>query len=326
MAKKRSSDTTRTPSGRGSRRIELSVVVPLFNEGPYVAEVFDHIERALRTARVTYEIILIVDGSEDDTWNEPRRLAGQRRECRAIGFSRNFGKEAALSAGIDEARGDAVIIMDGDLEHPPELIPRMVEHWRSGKFDIVEAVKTRRSGGPLRRFRARAFYAVLRLFSGIDLRGTTDFKLLDRSVVRAYQTMPERNLFFRGMVYWLGFRRMSVPFEVPERIGGETRWSVWKLISLALLGVTAYTTYPLRLITVSGFLFFVFAVGLSLQTLYNWFIIGVEAGAGFATVIILILITGSAIMMGLGIIGEYLARIYEELKQRPRYVVARRED
>ena len=301
----------------------LSVVIPVFNEGPFVETVFQHVDDAVRACNIPYEIIFVDDGSEDDTWPVLQKLSSSRKSLRSVGLSRNFGKEAALSAGLDLARGRCVLLMDGDLEHPPALIPEMVRVWESGDADVVEAVKTRRSDGPLRRFRARFFYALLKVLSGIDLRGTTDFKLLDRRVVTAWQSMPERNLFFRGMIYWLGFRRVQVPFEVPPRVGGETRWSVWQLISLALLGVTSYTTYPLRLMTFAGIGFFGFALFLTMQTLYIKYFGSGEGG--FATVIILLLITGSAIMIGLGIIGEYLARIYEELKQRPRYVVGKRE-
>lgn len=319
MAKK-----ARKSKAAGAGRTPIvSVVIPLFNEGPFVAEVFARIDEILAGAGRAYELIFVDDGSEDETWPELERLARKRAQVRALSLSRNFGKEAALSAGIDVARGRCVIIMDGDLEHPPALIPEMIARWEAGGLDIVEAVKTRRADGPLRRLRAGMFYALLKTLAGIDLRGTTDFKLLDRRVVDAWSAMPERNLFFRGMIHWLGFRREQLSFEVPARVGGETRWSVWKLISLALLGVTAYTTYPLRLITFAGVGFFAFAVFLVFQTLYQKYVAGGEGG--FATVIILLLVTGSAIMIGLGIIGEYLGRIYEELKGRPRYVVAKRE-
>ncbi len=313
----------REKTGPGSARGKptLSVVVPFFNEAPFIPEVFRYVTEAIQACALPYELIFVDDGSEDETWSVLNSIARKHAQVRAIGFSRNFGKEAALSAGLEASRGQAVIIMDGDLEHPPALIPAMVSAWRNGQGQIIEAVKLRRSDGLLRGLRANSFYAFLKFVSGIDLKNATDFKLLDRSVVRAWQTMPERNLFFRGMINWLGFSRYEIPFEVPARIGGETRWSIWKLISLALLGVTAYTTYPLRLMSFAGFVFLGFAAFLTLQTLYQKFFGG--AGSGFTTVIILILVTGSAIMIGLGIIGEYLARIYEELKGRPRYIVAR---
>jgi len=228
-----------------------------------------------------------------------------------------------VSAGLEAARGKAVIIMDGDMQHPPSLLPTMIETWRTGEFDIVEAVKSSRGDeSSLSAARAKLFYLILRAFSGHDLNGASDYKLLDQRVIEAYRTMKERNVFFRGMISWMGFRSTQIPFEVEPRIAGDSGWSVFGLIRLAAVAVTSFSTFPLHLITIFGVLFFAFSVMLGMHTVYMK--LSGAAINGFTTVILLLLIIGSSLMIGLGIIGEYLARIYDEVKQRPRYIVSQK--
>jgi polyisoprenyl-phosphate glycosyltransferase len=300
---------------------ELSVVVPMYCESDNVGVAIEAIAAHVAAACESYEIIAVDDGSPDDTWERLVAESRLRPHLKAIRLSRNFGKEHALSAGLEMSRARGVIVMDADLQHPPELIPEMVARWREGDVDIVEAVKRSRAHDRMRhRMSAGVFYGLLKLLSGFDLRGATDFKLLDRRVVAAWERMPERSLFFRGMVAWLGFRRAKVSFDVPQRVGGVSKWSLFALVRLAVGAVTAFSSTLLQLVTFFGLLFLAFAVVLAAQTLLMK--LRGHAVTGFATVILLLLMIGSLLMISMGLIGLYLARIYDEVKGRPRFVVA----
>jgi glycosyltransferase involved in cell wall biosynthesis len=297
--------------------MDISVVIPLCNEGAYLRELLSDLKSALQD-RV--ELVLIDDGSTDDTWQIITEEARSNRNLRAFRLSRNFGKELALCAGLERAHGEVVIVMDGDGQHPPSLLPAMIEKWRSSGVDIVQAIKTTRGREPLsEKLGALLFYLILNKLSPFDLRGASDFKLMNRKAVNAWLEMPERNVFFRGMTAWLGFTTAEVPFEVVARRTGKPGFSYWKRVRLALVGITSFSTFPLHLVTLTGVLVFFFSLILGVQTLYKK--LSGQAVTGFATVILLELIIGSLLMVSLGIIGEYLARIYEEVKGRPRYVV-----
>jgi glycosyltransferase involved in cell wall biosynthesis len=298
----------------------LSVVLPCLDEGAHLAATLATLAGVLDGLGITYELVVVDDGSRDDTWEVLRRCAAERRGLRAVRLSRRFGKELALVAGLERARGAAVIVMDADLQHPPALIPEMVRAWREEGYEVVEAVKTRRGAEPpLARAGARLFYPLFRRLSGFDLEGASDFKLLDRRVLDAWSEMGERNVFFRGMSAWLGFRRKALPFEVAPRTAGRSGWTAWRLVRLALNGITAFSTAPIHVITLLGLLFLAFASLLGVQTLYNK--LSGSAETGFTTVIVLVLMVGSLILISLGVIGLYVARIYDEVKGRPRYVV-----
>jgi glycosyltransferase involved in cell wall biosynthesis len=292
----------------------------VFREGAHLERVVAEVLSHVTTLGVPTELILVDDGSNDDTWRTIADLSRRHPELCGLRLSRNFGKESAVSAGLDEARGRAVVVMDGDLQHPPELIPKMFALWNDGAVDLIEAMK---EGRPSERFVNRIgshlFYFILNRFAGHDLKNASDFKLMDRRVVDAWRRMGERNLFFRGMIAWLGFERARVTFSVPPRAGGRSGWTTLQLVRLASTAVTAFSTSPLQIVTFLGGVFLLFAAGLGAQTLYNK--IAGAAVSGFTTVILLLLIVGSAIMLSLGIIGAYIARIYEEVKGRPRYVV-----
>lgn len=304
-----------------SRQPFLSVVIPVYCEGAFLQEVLAKIQNAVEGINEPYELILVDDGSTDNTWEVVRKVSKTYKMLKSVRLSRNFGKEAALSAGLDRAQGKIVITMDGDLQHPPSLIPEMVRIWRESEPDIVEAIKTDRGNeSVIGRLGATFFYYIMNKLSGYNIRGASDFKLMNRHVVDAWRSMNERNLFFRGMSAWLGFKRIQIPFEVPERIGGSSRWSFLRLLRLSLGGVTAFSSLPLHFISLMGGLILCISIILGIQTLYFKF--SGRAVSGFATVILLLLLIGSVIMIGLGIIGEYIARIYEEVKGRPRYVVA----
>jgi glycosyltransferase involved in cell wall biosynthesis len=304
------------------QRESLSIVMPVYREGEHIGVVLDAVSESLAGLDISYELLLIDDGSPDDTWDVLEELAARFPRLRAVRLSRNFGKELALCAGLEMARGDAVIVMDGDGQHPPAILPEMIRIWRATDVDIVDGQKVQRGKETLlSKTGARLFYYLWNKLSGFELTGASDYKLLSRRAVNAYLQMKERNVFFRGMTAWLGFRRASVPFEVAGRIGGNTGWSVIRLLRLALTGITAFSALPLQVITIAGGLFMLFAIVFGIQTLIV-LMIG-HAVSGFATVIFLLLIIGGLVMISLGIIGEYLGRIYDEVKGRPRYLIGR---
>ena len=298
----------------------LSVVLPCLNEGSHLATSLDTLAGVLHGTGLSHEIVVVDDGSTDDTWAVLAAEAAKRANLRAFRLSRRFGKELALAAGLEHARGRGVLVMDADLQHPPALIPDMVRAWREEGYEVVEAVKTRRGEEPLlARLGASLFYPLFRRLSGFDLEGASDFKLIDRRVLDAWAEMGERNVFFRGMSAWLGFKRKALPFEVAPRAGGKSGFSPLRLARLGATGITSFSSAPIHLITAMGLVFLAFAVLLGLQTLYNKVFGGAETG--FTTVIVLVLMVGSMILLGLGVIGLYIARIYDEVKGRPRYVV-----
>lgn len=300
--------------------ITLSLVIPVFREGRNLLGVLQAVRASLDPCNLPYELVLVDDGSSDDTWNVITAEAKLFPSIRAFRLSRNFGKEAALCAGLERARGDAVILMDADGQHPPSLLPNMVQTWQSSGADIVEAVKRKRGNESLSgKLSALLFYIILNKLSGFDLKGASDFKLLNRKAVNAWLKMGERNVFFRGMTAWMGFSTVQIPFEVVPRSGGQSTWSYLKRLKLALIGITAFSSLPLQLVTFAGALFFAFSLVLGAGTLYQK--LAGHAVSGFATVILLQLITGSLLMISLGIVGEYLIRIYEEVKGRPRYLI-----
>jgi glycosyltransferase involved in cell wall biosynthesis len=299
----------------------ISVVIPLYNEGSHLRGVLADLKSAFQATGCRFEVLLVDDGSSDNTWAEIKDEARMWPDLRAILLSRNFGKELALCAGLERAQGDAVIVMDGDGQHPPSLLPLMIETWRTSGADVIEAIKRRRGRESLTsKFGALTFYVILNKLSGFDLKGASDFKLMDRRVLDTWLAMRERNVFFRGMTAWMGFKTIQIPFEVAPRRAGKSGWSYLRRAKLALIGITTFSSFPLHLVTFTGMIFFLFAVGLGIQTLYLK--LAGRAFTGFATVILLELIIGSLLMVSLGIIGEYLARIYEEVKGRPRYIVS----
>lgn len=301
----------------------LSIIVPVYHEEKTLESFLYDLKRVLRDEKESYEILFVDDGSSDGTWAALAKLQQKEKSLRALRLSRNFGKEAAVAAGIQAAQGRLCLVMDGDHEHPPELIPVMLQKWRETGANVVEGVKQRAYGeGWLSRKSAAIFYRLFHTFSGLDLGGETDFKLFDQEVRLTWLRLQERNPFFRGLIAWMGYRHEKVPFQVPTIQGRKTRWRRTDLVQLAIKSITSFSTAPLQLVTSMGLLFFIFAVILGIQTIYNWLIGG--ALEGFATVILLQLIQGSATMFGLGMIGLYLARISEEVKSRPRFIVSER--
>ena len=298
----------------------ISVVMPLHREAATLRSFLESVTGELSKTGCRYELIAVDDGSPDQTWQIISEAAGAIPNLHGLRLSRNFGKELALCAGLEHARGDAVIVMDGDGQHPPALLPELVRLWQSTGADIVEAVKTRRGPESLSgKTGALLFYVILNRLAGVNLKGVSDFKLMNRKVVDAWLQMRERNVFFRGMTAWLGFTHVQVPFEVPGRAGGATSWSFPNRLKLALTGISAFSSLPLQFVSITGLLFFAFSIVFGIYTLILQ--LSGHSVSGFATVILLLLIIGSLLMLSLGIIGEYLARIYEEVKGRPRYVI-----
>lgn len=300
--------------------ILVSIVIPVFQESSALPSFLAAVRHMLDQAAVSYELVLVDDGSSDNTWPIIAQEAKASSTVRGFRLSRNFGKESALCAGLEKARGAAVIVMDGDGQHPASLLPEMIRMWRATGADIVQAVKRSRGQESLsNKTAAVLFYAILEKFSGFDLKGASDFKLMSRKAVDAWLRMGERNVFFRGMTAWMGFTTVQIPFEVAQRSQGQSTWSYLKRFKLAITGITAFSSLPLQLVTFAGGLFLVFSFVLGAQTLYLK--LTGHAVSGFTTVILLELIIGSCLMISLGIIGEYLARIYREVKGRPRYLV-----
>jgi glycosyltransferase involved in cell wall biosynthesis len=299
----------------------ISVVVPLYKEAVNLPSFLSAITSELSKTGCGSELILVDDGSTDDTWAIISAEARTITNLHGLRLSRNFGKELAVCAGLERARGDAIIVMDGDGQHPPDLLPGMIRLWQTTGADIVEAVKTKRGPESFSgRLGALVFYVVLNKLAGVNLKGISDFKLMNRRAVDAWRQMPERNVFFRGMTAWLGFTHVQIPFEVPQRAAGTTGWSFPARLKLALTGISAFSSLPLQFVTMAGLLFFGFSVLFGIYTVVLQ--LAGRSVSGFATVILLLLIIGSLLMLSLGIIGEYLARIYEEVKRRPRYVIA----
>lgn len=300
----------------------LSVIIPAYNEQENISNTSKVISGILDDARIEFEIIFVDDGSKDATWTEITSVSNVDPRVCGVRFSRNFGKEGAIFAGLRAARGDCAVLIDCDLQHPPELIPKMYRMWESGA-EVVEAVKASRGReGLIYKMFAKSFYKMMKSSSGIDLDGASDFKLLDRRAVDALNEMPERLTFFRALSSWVGFRSEKIEFDVKPRAAGKTKWNFRKLFKFAVNSITSFTNLPIHIITVIGVIFGVFAVVLGVQTLINYFC--GNALEGFSTVILLILIVGACVLIGIGIIGFYLSKIYEEIKQRPRYIVAER--
>lgn len=301
----------------------ISIIMPIYNEGGHIVSTVGTVEQILNEHGIRYEFVLVDDGSKDDSWAKLFSMAKENTAVTAVRLSRNFGKEAALFAGLEHASGDAVIVMDADLQNPPELIPKFVDIWKNEGCDVVEGVKSSRGRESLLyKLCAKSFYQILLKATEIDLRNASDYKLLDRKVAEALLLMPEKITFFRGMSAWVGFERRQVSFQVQKRVMGTSKWSFRRLTRLAVYAITSYTSAPLQLITAFGGIMFLFSIVLGIQTLARY--LTGNAMEGFTTVILLLLFIGSMLMISLGIIGLYLTKIYHELKGRPRYLVSKK--
>lgn len=299
----------------------LSIVLPAYNEEQNIANTARVLSELLAANQIDYELIFISDGSRDATYEEIVKASEKNPRIKGAEFSRNFGKEAGIFAGLELATGDAVIVMDCDLQHPPSVIPEMWRLWLGGA-EVVEGIKTSRGKESLgHKLSAGLFYKIMSKLIKMDMNASSDFKLLDRKVVDVLLSLPERNTFFRALSFWAGFRTESVQYEVQERQFGESKWSFWSLMKYAVSNATSFSTLPLQLVTVMGVVSILLSLILAIQTLVR-FLMG-NSVEGFTTVILLILIIGGFLMLSLGIIGHYIARIYEEVKGRPKYIISK---
>lgn len=315
------SGSPRVPAPSDAAHVDLSLVVPVHNEAAGLDEFFSRTIAVLDKLGLTWEIVCVNDGSTDASLD--RLLEYHRRDpaIKIVNLSRNFGKDIALSAGLDYARGSAVVPIDADLQDPPELIERMVAKWREG-FDMVYAVRNRRDGDSwLKRLTARFFYRIFDRITDIPApRDTGDFRLLDRRVVDVLARLPERTRFMKGLFAWVGYRHAAISYDREARRAGDTKWSYWRLWNFALDAITSFSSLPLKIwsylglvISVFAFLYALFLAGLKI-------IRGIDV-PGYASIMVAVLFFGGVQLISLGIIGEYLARMYNEVKGRPLYLV-----
>ncbi|RGH51522.1 glycosyltransferase [Ruminococcus sp. AM41-10BH] len=299
----------------------LSVVLPAYNEEQMLAKTCRTLKKILDLAEINYELVIVDDGSTDQTWKIIEKTAEKDRNVTGVHFSRNFGKEAAIVAGLAQASGNAVAVMDCDLQHPPEVLVKMYRLWEQG-YEVVEGIKKSRGTETVfHRKSAGFFYRIMSRATGFNMENASDFKLLDRKAVESVLSMPERSMFFRATSSWVGFKSTSVLFEVQEREAGESKWSTGSLIRYAFRNIVAFTTLPLQFVTIGAGGCFICSLLLLIYSLVRYFT--GHAVEGYTTLLIVMLFIGSAVMMSLGIIGYYIARIYEEVKRRPRYIVSR---
>lgn len=304
----------------GSLPPTLSIVIPCFNEEGNLDALFQELLPVLAQLQLSYEVICVNDGSRDRTLSVLLQWRDRHPAIKILDLSRNFGKDIALTAGIDAATGLAVIPMDADLQDPPEVIPALVERWQQG-FDVVYATRQRRHESLLKRWSAHSFYALLQGLSSVPIPANTgDFRLLDRQVVEALKQLPERNRFMKGLFSWVGYRQTAVYFERPARHHGQSKWSYWQLWNFALGAIFAFSVKPLQIwlyvgLGVSG-VAFIYALWLVVRTL----LFGADL-PGYPSLMVAILFMGGVQLLTLGIIGEYIGRIYDEVKQRPLYLI-----
>jgi dolichol-phosphate mannosyltransferase len=304
---------------------ELSVVVPAYNEENNVGPMHERLVAALAEMVDGLEIVFVDDGSADSTWEKVEALAARDGRVRGLRFARNFGHQAALTAGVDAARGRAVVIIDGDLQDPPEVIPEMVERWREG-YEVVYGQRQAREGETwFKLTTAAAFYRILRGITNVEIPvDTGDFRLMGPRAVTAFRALPERNRFIRGLVSWIGFPQTAVQYDRQARRVGETKFPVRKMLRFALDGITSFSYFPLRLATWTGFAVSLFAF------LYILVVLVLKAVGiswlGYTSLMASILFLGGVQLLMIGIMGEYLGRIFDEVKRRPLYLVGESTD
>ena len=299
----------------------LSIVVPMRNEAENIGPLHERLRAVLDRLGEPAEIVCVDDGSTDATLDMLRLVRAVDPRVKIVSLSRNFGKEVAIAAGLRYARGDAVVLMDADLQHPPELIERFVELWRQG-FEMVFAQRTdRRLDGPIRRWLSKAFYRLFALLSQTDLPpGAGDFRLMDRKVVDALNLLEERTRFTKGLYSWVGFKQIGVPYEVAERAEGGSRFDLLALWRLAVDGITAFSTIPLRVWSYLGLLVSAVALGYGAFIVVRTLLYGADL-PGYPSLIVAIMLLSGVQLVGLGVMGEYVGRIFAEVKQRPLFLV-----
>lgn len=302
-------------------RPHLSIVIPIFDEEETLPELYQRLAGALESLGLVYELVLVNDGSHDNSFSLMRHLHAKDPRVKYINLSRNFGHQMAITAGLDFASGKAVVVMDGDLQDPPELIPALVAKWQEG-FDVVYAVREDREGvSPVRHLLYRAFYRLLRRLSQVDIPlDSGDYRLMSRRVVESLKGMPERNRFMRGLTAWVGLRQDGVPYARPARYAGKAKYSWGKLWRLAMDGVISFSAIPLQLATWLGLTMAVLGACYAFYALYIRIVMKTPP-QGWTSLMVVLLVIGGVQLIILGIIGEYIGRIFDEVKRRPLYVV-----
>ncbi len=297
----------------------LSVIIPAYNEEKCIKPIYTAINTLLTENHIESEFVFVDDGSNDNTYKTISELSVENENIIGLHFSRNFGKESAISAGLATATGDCAVVLDCDLQHPPEKIVEMYRLWEQG-YEIVEGIKNERGQEKkMHSIGAKIFYSVISRMAGFDMANSSDFKLLDRKVIDVLNKMPERG-FFRAISYWVGYNKTTVGYDVGERVDGESKWSTRGLIKYAFSNISSYSTAPMQTVTVLGFIMLIISVIFGVWALIDK--IAGRALEGMTTVIIITIFIGSIIMISLGIIGYYIARIYEEIKGRPKYIIS----
>lgn len=298
---------------------KIDIIIPCCNEAENINYIIAEIDKYIINLNYEYEFIFIDDGSTDDTYKKIVESSKKRKDINVIKLSRNFGKESALRAGIELCDADAAIIIDGDLQHPPHLIPSLISEWERGA-NIVDAVKIhRQKENILTKYLSKAFYNLMNNLTNMDFAGSSDYKLIDRNAISLLKTLNEKNRFFRGLTTWIGLHHCKIEFKVEDRKSGNSKWGLIQLVKLAFDAITSYTSKPLHIITFLGLFTLLFSIALGLQTLYMK-IYG-QAVSGFTTIILIILALSSASMISMGILGMYLSRIFDEVKNRPIFII-----
>jgi len=299
---------------------KISVIVPCYNEEETIEAFYEAIT-GLWNELTAYEleVIFIDDGSKDRTYEMIRSIVNKDERFRFSSFSRNFGKESAIFCGLKQATGDAVVVIDADLQHPVATIPDMIKKWEEG-YDIVEGIKsTRGKESKSHSFCAGLFYKIMSKMIGFDMDNTSDYKMMDRKVVDTLNSLNEKNTFFRALSFWVGYKSTSVEYEVQDRVAGTTKWNGRSLIKYAIYNITSFTYAPLHFITWAGVAVLIVGLILGIDAVVSYFK-GLAVG-GYPSLLIIVILSTGAIMLSLGIIALYISRIYEEIKNRPRYIV-----
>jgi len=301
--------------------VMFSIIAPIYNELDNLGELTRRVREVMLPLRDTWELLLVDDGSTDGSTDRIRELAKKDKHIRPVIFSRNFGHQVAITAGWDYARGDAIIIIDADLQDPPEIIPELIAKWKAG-FEVVYAVRTEREGDSwFKRTTAALFYRVIYRITDVKIPvDTGDFRLMDRKVVDVLKNMPERHRFPRGMSSWVGFRQVGIPYKRAARFAGVTKYPFKKMLKLALNAITGFSYFPLQLATYFGFGSAGLAI-IAIPVVIIMRLVGKGAFLGQATTLLAVLFLGGVQLVSLGVLGEYLGRIYDEVKGRPLYIV-----
>lgn len=305
-----------------SKGIDLSIVIPLFNEQEVIPFLLEEIKKIGASLSKNYEVILVDDGSTDNTFELIRKASIGEPKIKVIKFSRNFGHQAAFNVGIDFAQGDMVLTMDGDLQHPPSLIPTFIKHAEAGNDIVIGERLDNKQNSKFREILGKTFYKSMSAITNLEFKNVSDFALYKRPVVNALKKLPERERYLRGMIQWIGFKKKYVPYVVESRRAGKPKYNFKKLTKLVLSGITSFSAFPLRLSFWIGVFVFLISIGLGVFVVLDHYLNPNPLAAGYATIALVILFLGSVQLIMLGVTGEYLYKMFNEIKGRPLYIVS----